>query len=130
MRFTEAEKKMLTNNVKAVLDFVCKEACPYIRDQHILYFKDDPTHYPIMFIVKPTTNKKGAIEFTRGHRSTEYYLGDEYDQPHLGGCRYNFWESDNEMFAFLQNWKELKKQLMEIVDFEKQIGKTLESFTV
>ena len=97
MKFTENEKQTLTKNVKAVLDFVRAEVCPYIRDWQVLKFEDDPTHYPIMFIVNP--GKNGTIEFTRGHRSTEYYLGDEYDQPNLCGQRYNFWESYDEMFA-------------------------------
>lgn len=135
MNFTENEKQTLTKNVKAVLDFVRAEVCPYIRDRQVLKFEDDPTHYPIMFIVNP--GKKGAIEFTRGFNSTEYCLGGDYDDMSVKydlkehpGHRHSFWECFDEMFAFIQNWRLLKSKLMEVVAHDKNISNTLNSFAV
>ena len=134
MNFTKEEQALLIKNVKTVLKFVRTNVCPYLRSRYYLKFEDDPGHYPIMFIVDP--GKKGSIEFTRGHNSIQYFLGDEYDnnrtrlERYQSGRRYNFWECFDEMFAFLQSWTDLKADLLKAVDKGKNIKNTLKSFTV
>ena len=131
MNFTDDEKKTMIENVKACLKYVRTNVTPYIRTHYILKFKDDPNHYPIMFIVNP--GKTGAIEFTRGYNSTEYFLGDEYDDCIIHddrGHRQNFLKCFDEMFAFLKNWPKLKEELLLLVNRDKNIKNVLKNFTV
>lgn len=131
--FTLEERKTLVKNTNAILNFVRQNASPFLREMLILKFKDVPSYKEIMFIIHP--GKKGNIEFSRGLNSTEYYLGDEYDSLSVKRerekrHRYNFFEEWDAMFALIENWSYLKKQLMNKVQYDSKISNVLNSFQV
>lgn len=131
MMFTDAEQLTLVKNTKAILDFVKTNASPFLRETQYLKFNDDPSHKEIMFIIHP--GKNGAIEFSRGYNSSQYYLGDGYDSKSVKEerrKRYNFFENYKAMFALIENWKYLKKCLMTQVEHDNNVSNVLNNFEV
>lgn len=132
MNFTIAEQQLIVKNVNSILEFVREEVCPFIREFRIFKFNDDPSNKPIMFEISP--GKQGALEFTRGFDSCQYKLGKKYDPCHWSGeqlqKRYNLWDCYDVMYAFIENWPRLKKEIMAIVDHDKNVADTLNNFKV
>ena len=107
--YTETEKKMIVDNTKKILAYLKKDICPKLHDNFIVKFEDNPRYYKIMLVIQPN----GKIEFTRGYRSTEFYLDDEYDSNVVKSersKRYNFFERYDCMIALLENWKRIKDE--------------------
>lgn len=118
--YTKEECELLVKNVKAVLEYVKNEISPFLREFQILEFKDNPKYYPIMFIVD--SGKNPELKFTRGFRSTQYYINDEFDSKSTKSNRkyYRcFFESYSEMHAFLENWQNIKRQLLDKIEENK-----------
>jgi hypothetical protein len=129
--YTKEERELLVKNVKAVLNYVKNEISPFLREFEILKFEDHPRHYPIMFIVDPGKNPE--IKFTRGSSSTQYYINDEFDSESTkSNRRYYRWffESYPEMHAFLENWQNMKRQLLNKIEANKSIKYNLKNFQV
>lgn len=129
--YTKEECELLVKNVKAVLSYVKNEISPFLREFQILKFEDSPRNYPIMFIVDPGKNPE--LKFTRGSSSTEYYISDEFDSESTKAnrryCKW-FFEAYPEMHAFLENWQNIKKQLLDKIEKNKSIKYNLENFQV
>ena len=132
MNFTTSEQQLIVKNVTSILEFVKKEVCPFIREFRIFKFNDDPTRHPIMFKVFP--GKRGTVEFTRGYNFTQYKLGDPYDPYNWSNDelkrRYDLWKEYDVMYAFIESWPGLKKEIMTVVEHDKNVSDTLNNFTV
>ncbi len=130
-RFTIEERKLLVKNIKTILKYIRTEIAPYLREFQIVKFEDNPSYREIMLIVDP--GKDGRIEFTRGHNSTQYFINDEFDSESTKAnrrSRHNFFESYDEMYAFINDWSRIKMILTSRVEKNKSIKNNLENFQV
>ena len=130
-RFTIEERKLLVKNIKSILKYIRTEISPYLREFQIVKFEDNPSYREIMLIVDP--GKTGRIEFTRGHNSTQYYINDDFDSMEtIRNRRYRHWffESYDEMYAFINDWSRIKMILTSRVEKNKSIKNNLENFQV
>jgi hypothetical protein len=130
-RFTIEERKLLIKNINTILKYIRTEISPYLREFQIVKFEDNPSYREIMLIVDP--GKDGKIEFTRGYNSTQYFINDEFDSKEtISDRRYrrSFFESFDEMYAFINDWHRIKMILTSEVEKNKSIKNNLENFQV